>query len=81
MSLQELSDKATSGPWSAADEHGDYPGATPAWCISRDDEATGKWLHDIAYLPQFYGKEQADADFIVELVNAFRSGRLVEETP
>lgn len=30
-----LIDAATEGPWSAADEHGDIPGAYPAWCVSQ----------------------------------------------
>ena len=30
-----LLDAATPAPWSAADEHGDIPGAYPAWCVSQ----------------------------------------------
>lgn len=30
-----LLEAATEGPWSAADEHGDVPGSTPAWCVSQ----------------------------------------------
>lgn len=30
-----LVDAATEGPWSAADEHGNLPGAYPAWYVSQ----------------------------------------------
>lgn len=66
--LDALDAAATPGPWSAADEHGLMPGATPAWCVSRmGDEMANRgrvWLYDVAYVPQRGDHEQADAEFI-----------------
>jgi len=39
---------ATDGPWSADDEHGDIPGAAPAWCVSQATD-DGAYLRDVAY--------------------------------
>lgn len=58
--IRVLADKATPGPWSAADEHGDWPGATPAWCVSRMDGE--EWLHDVFYHASQSDGEQAERD-------------------
>ena len=57
-----LSEAATDGPWRADDEHGLMPGATPAWCVSRTNEAEA-FLGDIAYSPQGHPQEQENAEF------------------
>ena len=76
--LQKLSEEATQGPWGCADEHGNWPGARPAWCVSRYSEDEKKWLFDLAYMAQDSPQDEKNAAFIVALVNAFREGRLVE---
>ena len=58
--IEKSAAAATEGPWSAADEHGDLPGADPAWCVSRMTE-DGRWMHDVA---DEFGLEPADAEFI-----------------
>ena len=58
--IEQRAAAATGGPWSAADEHGDLPGADPAWCVSRMTE-DGRWMHDVA---DEFGLEPADAEFI-----------------
>lgn len=66
--LRDLHEKATEGPWGAANEHGDLgPGVMPAWCVSRMDGK--KWLYDVAYLVPGE-QEQADAEFIAAARNA-----------
>jgi hypothetical protein len=61
VAARRLADEATPGPWSADDEHGDLPGATPAWVVSRTDE-TGAYLGDLAYTVG--ALEQPNAEFI-----------------
>lgn len=58
---QKRADAATDGPWRADDEHGDMPGAAPAWCVSRTDDA-GTYLGDVAYTSG--PSEVTDARFI-----------------
>jgi hypothetical protein len=68
--------KATPGPWSAADEHGDWEESKPAWCVSRMTES-GEYVTDVAYIPQDHAipegqpcpQEQADAELIALLRN------------
>lgn len=75
--VQRLTDGATPGPWSAADEHGDLgPGASPAWCVSRmDADDPEKYRYDVAYMAHTSRDAMAevDAEFIAaarELVPA-----------
>jgi hypothetical protein len=62
VELRALADRATPLPWSAADEHGLMAGATPAWCVSRDNAETGEWMYDVAY--GCGRNEEADARYI-----------------
>ena len=55
--------EATPGPWSAADEHGLMPGATPAWCVSQLTPA-GAYVQDVSDIPQGGDSEEADARHI-----------------
>lgn len=66
--IKARAEKATPGPWSADDEHGDIPGAERAWCVSKITES-GDYSHDIAYLSTDCAdpigtQETADAEFI-----------------
>lgn len=45
--VQARADAATEGQWSGDDEHGEIPGAAPAWVVSRRAE-DGRWVHDLA---------------------------------
>lgn len=67
--LRELLAAATPGPWGAADEHGNWPGAAPAWCVSRMDGE--KWLYDVFYHASQSDGAQAERDsrLIVALRN------------
>ena len=48
--------------WDAADEHGKWPSATPAWCVNELRE--GKWVGDVAYIPQHIADQEAIATFM-----------------
>ncbi len=86
MSLQELSDKATPGPWEAVHaDDGEFYDQPPTFDILSTDGgrseavASGGFVEDGG--PSLGAVELPDALFIVALVNAFRSGRLVQRTP
>lgn len=72
--IEARAEAATEGPWHAADEHGNWAGAGPAWCVclmrpgfeGMDDSDVdergrrGGYLGDIADI----GDSEADAEFI-----------------
>lgn len=77
--IRERTEKATPGPWSAADEHGLLgPESSAAWCVSRmrpgfesmgdrdvDEQGRrGGYLYDIAEIFCDEKRESPDAEFI-----------------